>query len=172
MAAGSVASLCVSAVRGASSARSPSAWCVRSDSFRARTSSSCSTQYVLSVKVEHPGNAQPCSIGINKTLTGPGRDWEATLDPMAGKCRNVLRILPGAVLVALLLAGCGGSSRPHRSATRGVPRALASEWASQASAVADAAAAGDSCQAAQLAAALRTDIIAKESRVPVRLQPA
>jgi len=91
---------------------------------------------------------------------------------MAGKCRNVLRILPGAVLVALLLAGCGGSSRPDRSATRGVPRALASEWASQASAVAGAAAAGDSCRAAQLAAALRTDVIEKESRVPARLQPA
>jgi len=91
---------------------------------------------------------------------------------MAGKCRNVLRIFPGAVLVALLLAGCGGSSRPDRSATRGVPRALASEWASQASAVADAAAAGDSCQAAHLAARLRTDIIEKESQVPARLQPA
>ena len=39
-------------------ARRPSA-CARSDSFVARTSSSCSTQYVLSVKVEHPGNAQP-----------------------------------------------------------------------------------------------------------------
>jgi len=91
---------------------------------------------------------------------------------MAGKYRNVLRILPGAALVALLLAGCGGSSRPDRSATRGVPPALASKWANQASAVADAAAAGNSCQAAQLAAALRTDIIEKESQVPARLQPA
>jgi hypothetical protein len=91
---------------------------------------------------------------------------------MAGKCRNVLRIFPAAVLVALLVAGCGGSSRPDRSATRGIPRALASAWASQASAVANAAAAGESCQAAQLAAALRTDIIEKESQVPARLQPA
>ena len=38
--------------------RRPTAY-VRSDSFTARTSSSCSTQYVLSVKVEHPENAQP-----------------------------------------------------------------------------------------------------------------
>lgn len=91
---------------------------------------------------------------------------------MAGKYRNVLRILLGAALVALLLAGCGGSSRPDRSATRGVPRALASKWANQASAVADAAAAGNSCRAAQRAAALRTDIIEKESQVPARLQPA
>jgi hypothetical protein len=49
---------------------------------------------------------------------------------------------------------------------------LASEWARQASAVAAAAAAGDSCQAAQLAAALRTDVIEQESKVPARLQPA
>ena len=49
---------------------------------------------------------------------------------------------------------------------------LASEWANQASAVASAVAAGDDCQAAQLAATLRTDVIEKESRVPARLQPA
>jgi hypothetical protein len=124
------------------------------------------------VKVEHPGNAQPCSIGINKSLTVPGGDCEATLDPVAGKSRNVLRIIPAATVVALLVAGCGGSSRPDRSATRGVPRTLASEWANQASAVASAAAAGHDCQAAQLAATLRTDVIEKESRVPARLQPA
>jgi hypothetical protein len=49
---------------------------------------------------------------------------------------------------------------------------LANEWASQASAVADAAASGDNCRASQLAAALRTDVIDKESKVPERLQPA
>jgi hypothetical protein len=38
--------------------------------------------------------------------------------------------------------------------------------------VAEAAAAGDDCQAAQLAAALRTDVIEKEAQVPARLQPA
>jgi hypothetical protein len=91
---------------------------------------------------------------------------------MAGKSRNVLRIFPAAVVVALLVAGCGGSSNPDRPATRGVPHALASEWADQASAVADAAAAGRDCQAAQLATALRTDVIDKESQVPARLQPA
>lgn len=51
-----------------------------------------------------------------------------------------------------------------------MPRALASEWEARASAIADAAAAGDDCHALQLAASLRDDVIAKESQVPVRLQ--
>lgn len=91
---------------------------------------------------------------------------------MVGKSRSVRGILSVAALVVLVAAGCGGSSRPDSSAARGVPRVLASEWASQASAVADAAAAGDDCQAAQLAAALRTDVIEKEAQVPARLQSA
>lgn len=49
---------------------------------------------------------------------------------------------------------------------------LANEWANQASAVADAVASGHNCHASQLAVALRTDIIDKESEVPARLQPA
>lgn len=88
---------------------------------------------------------------------------------MAGKCRNVLRILLAASLFMLLAVGCGASSRPRASAG-GVPRALAAEWESRASAVADAAATGDDCRALQLAASLRNDIIAKESQVPSRLQ--
>lgn len=74
-------------------------------------------------------------------------------------------------LVAVLVTGCGGSSRPpSRTAVHGVPRALASEWESRAVAVADAAAAGDSCRALHLADSLRDEVIAKESQVPSRLQ--
>jgi hypothetical protein len=91
---------------------------------------------------------------------------------MAGKSSNVLRIVAVAAVAAILVAGCGGSSRQDRPATRGMPSALAGEWANQASAVAAAAAAGDDCRAAQLAATLRTDVIEKEAQVPARLQPA
>lgn len=52
----------------------------------------------------------------------------------------------------------------------GVPRALASEWESRAVAVADAAAAGDNCQALHLAVALRDEVVAKETQVPSRLR--
>lgn len=92
------------------------------------------------------------------------------MGPRTGKCRNVLRICVAVSLLALLAAGCGGSSRPTRTGAREVPRALASEWEARASAVADAAAAGDDCHALQLAAALRDDVIAKESEVPTRLR--
>jgi hypothetical protein len=73
-------------------------------------------------------------------------------------------------LLSVLAAGCGGSSPPTRIGAPEVPRALASEWEARASAVADAAAAGDDCHASQLAASLRDDVIAKESQVPARLQ--
>ena len=87
-----------------------------------------------------------------------------------GKCRNVLRFLPAVSLLALLVAGCGGSPRAAPTGAREVPRALASAWEARASAVADAAAAGDACHALQLAASLRDDVIAKESQVPARLR--
>ena len=89
---------------------------------------------------------------------------------MAGKCRNVLRILLAASLLVLFAVACGASSRPNRASAGGVPRALGAEWASRASAIADAAAAGDDCRALQLAASLRNDVIAKRSQVPSRLQ--
>ena len=89
---------------------------------------------------------------------------------MAGKCRDVLRILLGVSLLALFAVGCGASSRPDRAAAAGVPRLLAGEWEARASAVADAAAAGDDCRALQLAASLRDDVIAKESQVPSGLR--
>jgi hypothetical protein len=83
----------------------------------------------------------------------------------------VLRIVSAVGLVALLVAGCGGSSRSaDRTTVHGVPRALASEWESRAVAVADAAAAGDDCRALQLAGSLRDQVIAKESQVPSRLR--
>lgn len=87
-----------------------------------------------------------------------------------GKRRNVLRFLLTISHLVLLAAGCGGSSRPTRTGAREVPRALASEWEARASAVAQAAAAGDDCHASQLAASLRDDVIAKESQVPQRLR--
>ena len=47
---------------------------------------------------------------------------------------------------------------------------LAQEWATQASAIADAAGAGNSCGALHLAASLRDEIIAEEGKVPARLR--
>lgn len=88
---------------------------------------------------------------------------------MTGTGRKVLRILSVAGLVALVAAGCG-SAGPQPRADRGLPRALASAWATRASAIASAAAAGENCRASQLASSLRDEIIADEGRVPVRLQ--
>jgi hypothetical protein len=88
-----------------------------------------------------------------------------------GRYGNVSRIVSAVALTALLVAGCGGSSRPpDRTAVHGVPRALASEWEARAVEVANAAAAGDSCRASQLAASLRDEVIANQSHVPSRLQ--
>ncbi len=89
---------------------------------------------------------------------------------MAGTARSVLRIVPVAALVPLVAAACGGSARPHRSAVRGVPRVLAREWAARATAVADAAAAGNSCRATRLAHSLRDEVIAGQSKLPQRLE--
>jgi hypothetical protein len=85
---------------------------------------------------------------------------------------NVLRILLGAALLAVVVAGCGGAAPPHDSAARGVPAALAHDWESRASAVARAAAAGNSCEAQQLAVSLRNDVRASQSKVPRRLRSA
>jgi hypothetical protein len=110
-------------------------------------------------------------MGINKTLTEtfPNRKCDATPKPMTGTGRKVLRILSVTALVALVAAGCG-SAGPQPRADRGLPRALASAWATRASAVASAAAAGENCRASQLASSLRDEIIAEEGRVPIRLQ--
>src|SRR5690348_4556708 len=84
---------------------------------------------------------------------------------------KVLRIISGAALLVVVAAGCGGGT-PRDSAAHGVPRALAHEWETRASAVADAAAAGNSCEAQHLAASLRHDVVSSQSKVPRRLRSA
>jgi hypothetical protein len=51
-----------------------------------------------------------------------------------------------------------------------VPRVLATKWAAQASAIADAAAAGNGCDALHLASVLRTEVIDAGAKVPARLR--
>jgi hypothetical protein len=89
---------------------------------------------------------------------------------MAGTCRKVLRFVSAAAFVALVAAGCGGAARPHDPAAHAVPRALARQWEARASAIADAAAAGNKCRALRFAASLRDDVIAAEPRLPARLR--
>jgi hypothetical protein len=79
------------------------------------------------------------------------------------------KILVTAAL-AVLLAGCGASAQRQKLAAPGVPRVLAREWASRASAVAVAANSGNNCHALQLAAALRDDVISAQGQVPARLR--
>ena len=82
----------------------------------------------------------------------------------------MLRILWAAALFVVVAAGCGGASGAKEAAVHGVPPALAQAWEGQASAIAAAASAGNSCRALQLANALRSDVIAKEHRLPRRLR--
>ena len=84
---------------------------------------------------------------------------------------KVLRILSGAALLVVVAAGCGGAAGPQRSAVHGVPPALAQSWEGQASDIAAAASAGNSCLALRLANALRADVVASKDRVPSRLRP-
>jgi hypothetical protein len=84
---------------------------------------------------------------------------------------KVLRILSGAALLVVVVAGCGGGA-PQDSPAHGVPPALAREWESRASAIASAAAAGNSCEAQHLAASLRDDVATSQSKVPRRLRSA
>ena len=76
-------------------------------------------------------------------------------------------------LVALALAGCGGS--PRRTAPPApphIPRALAHSLAAEASAVAQSLAAGDGCGAQQRANQLRGEVVlaVSEHRIPARYQ--
>lgn len=80
------------------------------------------------------------------------------------------KILSAAALLAIVAAGCGGASRPRRTVVQGVPRTLAQNWERQASEIATAAAAGNSCNALQLANALRSDVVATRHRLPPRLR--
>jgi len=83
---------------------------------------------------------------------------------------QVLRNVSAAVLLAVIVAGCGGAATPQRSAFRGVPPALAQDWEGQATAIAAAASAGNSCRALHLAAALRTDVARSRHKLPYRLR--
>ena len=82
---------------------------------------------------------------------------------------KVLRILSGAALLVVVVAGCGGAA-PQGSASQRLPRALAQDWEAQASAIASAADAGNDCRAMRLAASLRTDVAASRHKLPLRLR--
>jgi hypothetical protein len=84
---------------------------------------------------------------------------------------KVLRILPAALLLMVVAAGCGDAGRPQRAALPGVPSALAQAWAGQASEIAAAASAGNSCHARELANSLRAEVTASKDRLPSRLRP-
>lgn len=84
---------------------------------------------------------------------------------------RVLRILSAAFLLVVVAAGCGGAARPQRSVFHGVPPALAQDWEGQASDIAAAASAGNSCRALRLANALRADVVASKDKLPSRLRP-
>lgn len=74
-------------------------------------------------------------------------------------------------MLVVVLAGCGGGT-PQDSAAHGVPPALAHEWETRATAIANAAAAGNSCEAQHLAATLRDDVVSSQNKVPRRLRSA
>jgi hypothetical protein len=81
-----------------------------------------------------------------------------------------VRLASVTALVVLAVTACGGSARPEPIASRGLPPALAQQWAAEASSIANAAARGQGCRAHQLASTLRNEIVAKQGRVPARLQ--
>ena len=77
----------------------------------------------------------------------------------------------GALLAVLVLAGCGGAARPQAAAKPPhIPRGLARAWATEASSVAQALAAGDGCTALRQATALRDSVVQAHARVPARLR--
>jgi hypothetical protein len=82
---------------------------------------------------------------------------------------KVLRILSGAALLVVVVAGCGGAV-PQGTASQRLPRALAQDWEAQASAIATAADAGNDCRAMRLAASLRTEVRASRHKLPLRLR--
>jgi hypothetical protein len=89
---------------------------------------------------------------------------------VAGTWEKVLRILSVVALLAVVATGCGGASKSHASADRGVPAALAGTWADQASAIAAAASAGNGCQALHLAETLRHQVAVAKRKLPLRLR--
>lgn len=82
---------------------------------------------------------------------------------------KVLRILSGAALLVAVVAGCGGAA-PQGSASQRLPRALAHDWETQASAIATAADSGNDCRAMRLAASLSAEVAASRHKLPLRLR--
>lgn len=89
---------------------------------------------------------------------------------MTGRWQNVLRIAFSVALLSVVAAGCGAADRPRPSAVRGVPRALAQDWADQASAIAIAASAGNDCRALHLATSLQEAVVLRQRKLPFRLR--
>ena len=83
-----------------------------------------------------------------------------------------MRIVSVVALLAVVVAGCGSGDRPQRAAANGVPQALGHAWTGQASAIASAASAGNSCRALHLATSLRDDVVSARLQVPSRLRLA
>jgi len=82
-----------------------------------------------------------------------------------------MRRAGAALVLALALGGCGGSSRPAAVAKPPrLPRALAHAWASESNAVAQALAAGDGCTALDHANALRSGVDRAAGDIPRRLR--
>ena len=77
-----------------------------------------------------------------------------------------------ALVVALALAGCGGTAHRATSKPPRLPRDLARAWAARARSVADALAAGDGCTALQRADDLRGAVVqaVNARRIPARLE--
>jgi hypothetical protein len=92
------------------------------------------------------------------------------LEPSAGYTGDVLRLAFFASVLVVVAAGCGGAARPRQVAFHGVPSALARAWETQATAIADAASAGESCRALQLGRALRADVARRKRELPLRLR--
>ena len=82
----------------------------------------------------------------------------------------MLRIASALALLAVVAAGCGGADRAQQTTVDRLPRALARQWADQASAIALAASEGDDCRALTLATSLRADVAAKQHELPARLR--
>lgn len=74
-----------------------------------------------------------------------------------------------AGLLVLVTAGCG-SARAGAPRAPTLPRSLARTWATRADAVAAAAAAGETCRAKRLAAALRSRVIEAGASIPAKLR--
>jgi hypothetical protein len=90
--------------------------------------------------------------------------------PDDGYMARMLRILSAAALLVVVAAGCGDAAPPQRVGFHGVPRSLAQDWEGRATAIATAASNGNGCRALRLANSLRTDVIAKQYRLPLRLR--